>query len=226
MCSEGLKMAEFKLTIADPKTGKCIQRTVTDQAAKSLVGLKIGDQIKGESIDLTGYEFTITGGSDYCGFPMRKGIQGARKKILIKKGVGFRGGKKGIKRRKTVCGDTIHDKIVQINLKVTKQGKASLAAKEEATEEKPKQEPKKEEKPAAKEEAKPVEKKEPEKVEEEVKPKEEKKAPEKKEKPVEKKEPEKKEEPKAEPAKPKEEKPKEVKNEPKKEEAKPTKKEE
>ena len=144
-------MAEFKLVIADPKTGKCMQKSVADKAAKSFIGLKIGDAVKGEAIDLTGYEFAITGGSDFCGFPMRKGIAGARKRILVVKGVGFKGkarhGKKrkGLQKRKTVCGEAINEKISQINLKITKYGKKSIAAekKEEGgKEEKPKEEAK------------------------------------------------------------------------------------
>ena len=119
-------MVEFKLVIADPKTGKCVQKTVSEKAAESFLGFKIGDKINGEVIDLTGYEFEMTGGSDYCGFPMRKGIQGARKKILIQQGVGFKGGRKGMYVRKTVCGEAVHDKVTQINLKVVKYGKKAL----------------------------------------------------------------------------------------------------
>jgi ribosomal protein S6E (S10) len=61
---EVLTMAEFKLTIADPKTGRCAQKTVEGDTAKAFIGQKIGDALKGETIDLTGYEFLITGGSD------------------------------------------------------------------------------------------------------------------------------------------------------------------
>ena len=54
--------------------------------------------------------------------------------------------KKGILQRKTVCGNTIHPKITQINLKVLKQGTSDIFAdagkkkeekKEEGKEEKP-----------------------------------------------------------------------------------------
>ena len=121
-------MAEFKLTIADPKTGKCVQKVVGEAAAKGFLGLKIGDTVKGELMDLTGYEFSITGGSDHCGFPMRKGIQSPRERVLIYKGVGFKGAGKGIRSRKTVCGEAVNDKTVQINLKITKQGKADIFA--------------------------------------------------------------------------------------------------
>jgi len=63
-------MAEFKLVISDPKTGKSTQKEVQDANAKKLMGLKIGQTFKGEIIDLTGYEFEIRGGSDSAGFMM------------------------------------------------------------------------------------------------------------------------------------------------------------
>lgn len=129
-------MAEFKLVISDPKTGKTLQREVKDQSAKPFIGLKITDAIKGEAFDLTGYEFVITGGSDYCGFPMRKGIQTPRKRIVADGGVGFTGNHRGYKSsvyiKKTICGDIIHDKISQINLKITKQGKTPLFEEKKA----------------------------------------------------------------------------------------------
>ncbi len=124
-------MAEFKLSIGE-KSGKTHQIVVSGQNAASLIGKKIGDRIRGESIDLPGYEFEITGGSDYCGFPMRKDISGpVRKKILITNGVGIRNNRKGMRKRKTVCGNTIHEKISLISMKVIKQGKKPLGKQEE-----------------------------------------------------------------------------------------------
>lgn len=99
-------------------------------------------------MELSGYELQITGGSDYCGFPMRKGILGQRKKITILGGIGFKGAGKGIKRRKTVCGHKIHERISQINLKVTKPGTKKLA---EIFGQEKKEEPAKEKKEAAEE---------------------------------------------------------------------------
>src|SRR3989338_6726698 len=106
---EVIEMANFKLCIADPTTGKTYQTEAKDEEEKGFMGLNIGEGIKGELIDLHGYELLITGGSDYCGFPMRKGILGVRKKITLLGGVGFRGSGKGIKRRKTVCGHKINE---------------------------------------------------------------------------------------------------------------------
>lgn len=129
-------MASFKLCISDPKTGKTFQKEIKDDMAKPLLGMNIGEQFKGDAVELSGYEFQITGGSDYCGFPMRKGILGSRKKLVIYGGVGFKGDAKGIKKKKTVVGHKVHDKISQINLKVTKEGAKPLAeafpAKEKA----------------------------------------------------------------------------------------------
>jgi len=49
-----------------------------------------------------------------------------------------------MKYRKTVCGNTIHSNISQINLKVLKEGKEKLAKEDAKSEEKPKVEKKSE----------------------------------------------------------------------------------
>lgn len=119
-------MISFKLCISD-QSGKTYQKEVKDSLARPFIGLNIGETIKGDSFEINGFEFQITGGSDYCGFPMRRGILGLRKKLVAYGGVGFRGDAKGIKRRKTVCGHKIHERISQINLKVVKHGNKKLA---------------------------------------------------------------------------------------------------
>lgn len=145
-------MADFKLVIG-LKEGKCVQQEVKDADASVFLGLKIGDTVKGDSFGLTGYEFLITGGSDHCGFPMRKDVPGSgRKKIFAVEGIGMKKKGKGKKQRKTLCGNTVHANISQINLKVTKEGKQKLGvapeapAEGEAAAEAPKEEAKPEEK--------------------------------------------------------------------------------
>jgi len=156
-------MVSFKVVIGT-KQGKCFQREVGEPDANSFIGKKVGETISGDLIGLKGYEFEITGGSDHCGFPMRKDIAGGnRKRVLTVKDIGVKKKAKGIRRRKTVCGNTIHQKISQINLKVLKEGAEKLGAEEAPKEgEKPKAEtkPAAEKKEAPKEEAKPAEKKE------------------------------------------------------------------
>jgi len=128
-------MAEFKIVIGDPKTGKCHQIVVSAENANTFLGKKIGDTIRGESIDMPGYEFEITGGSDYCGFPMRKDLEGPiRKQIFLVSGIGVKAKDKGIKQKKTVCGNTIHDKITQVSMKVLKHGKKALGPETPETE--------------------------------------------------------------------------------------------
>ena len=144
-------MAEFKLVLGS-KDGKCYQKEVKGGEADNLLKKRIGDTISGDAIGFMGYEFQITGGSDKCGFPMRKGIQEPRKKVLIGGSVGFSGKKrklrkktkptkqKGLVKRRTVCGEMITKIIHQINMKVLKEGSAPLG--EEAKEEAPTEEAK------------------------------------------------------------------------------------
>jgi len=156
---------EFKLNIGCPKTKKCYKKDLKEDDCKPLIGKKIGDILKGESVDFPGYEFKITGGSDSSGFPMRFDVDGPqRKRILIASGVGIKKKKrKGIRLRKTVAGNTIHADTAQINLKIMKYGKDPLdkaAESEVKAEEAPKKEKVKQEKPAEVKEKKPEPKEE------------------------------------------------------------------
>ena len=114
------------------KNGTSVQKEIGDAEFKFFLGKKIKDVVKGEGFGFPGYEFEIAGGSDYCGFPMRWDVSGfQRKRILAVKGVGLKQTAKGIKHRKTVCGNTIHPKIAQLNLKVIKEGSTPLAPPKE-----------------------------------------------------------------------------------------------
>jgi len=116
-------MVEFKANIADPKTGKTYQITISGQSANSLLGKRIGDEFDGIFVNLPGYKVQIRGGSDKQGFPMRKDLPVARrKKILIAKSTGFYTKKRGQRRRRNVWGNTITENISQINLKITSYG--------------------------------------------------------------------------------------------------------
>lgn len=141
-------MVGFKLVIG-LTNGRCVQKEVQEPQANALLGKRLGETVSGDELGFAGYEFTITGGSDHCGFPMRRDVPGtARKRILAVEGVGLRKGAQGIRIRKTVCGNTIHANTVQVNLKVLKEGKESLAPPPAE-----KAEAAKEEKPAEKEAA-------------------------------------------------------------------------
>jgi len=120
-------MGIFKIVINDPETRKSYQMEVDQEKASFLVGKKIGDQFDGNLIGLPGYTLEIRGGSDKDGFPMHPSVQGtAKKRILLAGPPGYHPPKKGVRKRKTVRGNTISFDIVQINCKVVKKGEKPL----------------------------------------------------------------------------------------------------
>jgi small subunit ribosomal protein S6e len=145
-------MAIWKLVINDVETRKSYQVEVEQTKAIGLIGKKIGEEITGDIFGLNGYTLKITGGTDKDGFPMHPSVRGpGRKKVLLAGPPGFHPKIKGQRKRKTVCGDTISDSIVQINAKVVKKGEKPITEmlgkdkekdkeKEKKTEEKHKEE--------------------------------------------------------------------------------------
>ena len=171
-------MVEFKVVVNDTKNGKSHQVQVSGHHANSLIGKKIGDEVDGIFISLPGYKLQITGGTDKDGFSMRADLPGmGRRKLLLSEGKSFKALEGGMRKKKSVRGNTISQDIVQINMKVTKHSsrpiemlietkeKSEPDKKEEAKEEKP--EEKSEEKPDEKQEEKPEEKQEDKKEEQE-----------------------------------------------------------
>ena len=124
-------MADIKLVFGT-KDGKSFQKELKGAQTEALLGKRVGETILGNDLGFPGYEFLLTGGSDICGFPMRKGIQETRKRVLISGGVGFAGFKrdgskqKGLLRRRTVCGERVTLSTHQVNLKVVKEGAQPL----------------------------------------------------------------------------------------------------
>ena len=107
-------MATFKLTISDKK-GKSITRELKEKDANPLLGLQIGNELDAEIIGQSG-KIRITGGSDKSGVPLRADIHGgARKYIMLSKGVGLRDAEKGQRFRKLIRGNTITEDVYQIN---------------------------------------------------------------------------------------------------------------
>lgn len=130
----------MKIVISDPKKGKSYQKEIDKETEARFYGKKIGDVFNGELIDLQGYQFKITGGSDKSGFPMRPEIRGRKRhKLLLTKGVGMQANRKGLRKKKSVRGHTIGDDVAQVNSKIEKYGTANLDEvfkKEEKAEEK------------------------------------------------------------------------------------------
>ena len=114
-------MVEFKIVVNDIKNGKSHNVQVSGHHANSLIGKKIGDEVDGIFISLPGYKLLITGGTDKDGFSMRNDFPGiGRRRLLLSDGLGFNSKENGLRKKKSVRGNTINQDIVQINMKVTK----------------------------------------------------------------------------------------------------------
>ena len=128
----------FKFNIAD-KSGKTYK---LELETEELMGKELHSKIPGKMLlaDLNDYEFEITGTSDKSGFTSMIDVPGiGLKKVLLTYGKAMhkrpkREGKKkisnprpkGLRLRKTVRGRVISPDIVQINLKVIKEGAKKL----------------------------------------------------------------------------------------------------
>lgn len=112
-----------RVVVSDPEEGRAYQVEPEESQFNRIIGREIGDQIDGDLMGLSGYEFEITGGSDAEGFPMRSGIRGrGRSRILLKSGTGYNPTADGERRRKGVRGRIVSDNIVQLNVKIVKKG--------------------------------------------------------------------------------------------------------
>ena len=107
-------MATFKLNISDKK-GKTITKEVKEKEAGPFLGLQVGNELDASLIGEAG-KLKITGGSDKSGVSLRADIHGgARRYILLSKGVGLRDAEKGQRFRKLVRGNTITEDVYQLN---------------------------------------------------------------------------------------------------------------
>jgi len=129
----------FKINIGT-KDGKTFH---LESDSEEFLEKELHSKIEGKDVnpELSGYEFEIAGASDNAGFTSMEDVEGAGlKRVLLGYGKAMhrrprREGKKkvsnftpkGLRMRKTVRGKIISPAIVQINLKITKEGSKSLA---------------------------------------------------------------------------------------------------
>ena len=117
-----------KLCINDVKTGKSYNKELNENELDAFLNKKINDKIEGHFFGFSGYEFHISGGSDNAGFPMRFDVDGiGRKRPLLTRGPGVKINVRGMRKRKTVRGNTVSQFTSQINLKVLKYGNKNIA---------------------------------------------------------------------------------------------------
>jgi len=120
-------MVDFKINVNDPKSGKTHKKDITGHLANSLIGKKLGEDVDGLFVGLPGYKLKITGGSDKDGVPMRIDLPGPKRhKPLVSGGVGFRPIRPGMRKRKTIRGNTIGPDVLQLNLKIVTRGPKTI----------------------------------------------------------------------------------------------------
>jgi small subunit ribosomal protein S6e len=120
-------MADFKLVVSDPKTGKAYNVDVAGAKSNKIIGKPIGSEIEGDVAGLPGYKLMITGGSDNTGVPMRDDLPGQmRRRILVSGGVGYHPEVAGMRKRKLLRGNEIVPELVQLNAKVVTYGDKTL----------------------------------------------------------------------------------------------------
>ena len=124
-------MTNFKLTVSDIK-GKSVTKELKDNDANPLLGLEIGKETDAAIVGLKG-KLKITGGSDKSGVPMRSDIYGgARKRVLLSKGVGLQDVEIGQRERKLMRGNTLSEEIYQVNCKFDGELPVEAPAEEKA----------------------------------------------------------------------------------------------
>ncbi|MDD4299140.1 MAG: 30S ribosomal protein S6e [Methanomicrobium sp.] len=120
-------MADLKVVLSDPKTGKAYNITATGGMAGSLIGKKVGQQISADALGFAGYTIELTGATDRTGIPARKDLPGAgKRKLLLSESTGFHEKYAGERRRKAIRCAEITPDFVQINAKVVGYGDKSL----------------------------------------------------------------------------------------------------
>jgi small subunit ribosomal protein S6e len=114
----------MKVTIGTTD-GNTYQTEIEESA--QLAGKKIGEEFDGGIVGLEGYTLKITGGTDQQGFPMRRSIEGVeRHRILLEDGAGIDEDGDGVRRRKSVRGNTVSGNIEQLNTTVVEEGSKSV----------------------------------------------------------------------------------------------------
>ncbi len=141
----------LKIVLSDKKLGRSTQMELQLDKASIMLNKKIGEEVDGTFLGLTGYKFKISGGSDKSGFPMERSMAGTGKVSVLRR-ISMSGRDKGQYRRENKRGNMISPDIEQVNLVVIEYGDRSpeeLFPKKEGKKEEKAEKPKSEAKAKA-----------------------------------------------------------------------------
>ncbi|WOF15533.1 30S ribosomal protein S6e [Methanoplanus sp. FWC-SCC4] len=120
-------MADLKIVLSDPKTGKAYNVEATGGMAGAIIGKSVGEEINGDALGFAGYKILITGATDRTGIPARKDLPGAgKRKLLLSESTGFHPTYNGQRQRKTIRASEITSDFVQVNAKVVEYGEKTM----------------------------------------------------------------------------------------------------
>lgn len=115
----------IKAVISDPKSGRSKGMELDEAQSTAFLNRRIGEQVDGAALGMSGYKLKITGGSDSSGFPMDRSVEGPVKRQVLKL-VARSGREKGQHRRSTVRGNVVSAETAQVNLSVQEYGDRSI----------------------------------------------------------------------------------------------------
>ena len=123
------------LIVSDPDTGNSQRVELEDERMPPLMGVRIGQVIDGTIANLPGHRIQLTGGTDRDGIPMRPDVHGgAKARIILSGGVGYKPKKKGERKRVVVRGNTVSADTTFLNFKIVEKPKGRRKAKAEEPE--------------------------------------------------------------------------------------------
>ncbi|MGD2201072.1 MAG: 30S ribosomal protein S6e [Candidatus Bathyarchaeota archaeon] len=129
------------LIISDPENGTSQRVELEDARMSPLIGRRIGEVMEGTIADLAGYKIELTGGTDASGIPMRSDVHGgAKARIVLSGGIGYKSKKKGERKRVVVRGNTVTADTTYLNFKIVEKPKGSKKKEEEPKKEEPAEE--------------------------------------------------------------------------------------